>query len=191
MFLAARGLRTAGFPAFPAAVPAALLAAFLAALVSAGCGYRLAGVGAGLPDHIEVIAVLPFENESAYPEVEEQLTEEIISGFNRRGDYTVQEEREGADAVMEGTVASVEFAPAQLDPATGQASIYLVIVRASVFFTDVVNDVPIYEAEEFTLRDEFTIGDDPDAAFDREGLAFSRLASSFADSLLVAILEGF
>ena len=170
-----------------------LLAALLLALppVGTACGYRLAGVGAGLPDHIEVIAVLPFENESAYPEVEERLTDEIISGFNRRGDYTVQEDREGAHAVMEGTVASVEFAPAQLDPTTGQASTYLVIVRASVYFTDVVNDEPLYEAEEFTLRDEFSIGEDPDAAFDREGLAFSRLASAFADSLLVAILEGF
>jgi len=156
-----------------------------------GCGYRLAGVGSGLPGHIQTVAILPFDNESAFPEVEEQMTEQIIEGFNRRGRYEVQEVEEGADAVMRGTVLSVDFSPAQLDPATGSASTYLIIVRATVEFTDVANDVVLFESDEFTLRDEFAIGDDPDAAFDREGLAFSRLASAFADSLLVAILEGF
>lgn len=156
-----------------------------------GCGYRLAGVGAGLPGHIQIVAVLPFDNESAFPEVEEEMTEQIIEGFNRRGRYEVQETEEGAHAVMRGTVLSVDFSPAQLDPATGAASTYLIIVRATVEFTDAVNDAVLFESDEFTLRDEFAIGDDPDAAFDREGLAFSRLASAFADSLLVAILEGF
>ena len=167
------------------------LAGLCLLLLGAGCGYRLAGVGSGLPDHIEVVAVLPFENESAFPEVEEGMTEEIIEGLNRRGRYTVQEVEEGAHAVMRGTVLSVDFSPAQLDPATGAASTYLVIVRATVEFTDEVNDVVLFESDEFTLRDEFSIGDDPDAAFDREGLAFSRIARTFADSLLVAILEGF
>ena len=168
-----------------------LLSGLLLLSLLAGCGYRLSGLGAGLPGHIDVVAILPFENESAFPEVEEGMTEEIIKGFNRRGRYTVQETEEGAQAVMRGTVLSVDFSPAQLDPTTGSASTYLIIVRATVEFTDVVNDVVLFESDEFTLRDEFSIGDDPDAAFDREGLAFSRLASAFADSLLVAILEGF
>ena len=168
-----------------------LLSGLLLVSLLAGCGYRLAGLGSGLPGHIEVVAILPFENESAFPEVEEGMTEQIIEGLNRRGRYTVQETAEGAQAVMQGTVLSVDFSPAQLDPTTGSASTYLIIVRATVEFTDVVNDVVLFESDEFTMRDEFSIGDDPDAAFDREGLAFSRIASAFADSLLVAILEGF
>ena len=169
----------------------ALLFGLSLSILLGGCGYRLAGLGAGLPGHIQIVAILPFDNESAFPEVEEGMTDEIIEGFNRRGRYTVQETEEGADAVMQGTVLSVDFSPAQLDPTTGSASTYLIIVRATVEFTDVVNDVVLFESDEFTLRDEFSIGDDPDAAFDREGLAFARLASAFADSLLVAILEGF
>ncbi len=163
----------------------------LAALASAACGYRLAGLGAGLPGHIEVVAVVPFENESAFPEVEEAMTEELIAGLNRRGRYTVQETEEGAHAVLSGTVLSVDFSPAQLDPATGAASTYLVIVRATVELLDVVNDEALFSSDEFTLRDEFSIGDDPDAVFNTEGQAFRRIATSFADSLLVAILEGF
>ena len=68
--------------------------------VLGGCGYRLAGLGGGLPGHIQVVAILPFDNESAFPEVEEGMTEQIIEGFNRRGRYQVQENEEGADAVM-------------------------------------------------------------------------------------------
>jgi len=169
----------------------AVSAAFLVVVLLAACGYRLAGLGAGLPDHVEVVAVLPFENESAFPEVEEEMTRQIIQGLNRRGGYTVQENEEGAQAVMRGTVMSVDFAPAQLDSATGAASTYLVIVRATVTFEDVVNEVMLFDSDAFTLRDEFPIGENPDTAFDREGVAFARIASAFADSLLVAILEGF
>ncbi len=169
---------------------AALVALALGGVVSA-CGYRLSGLGSGLPGHVEVVAVLPFENETAFPEVEEAMTEEIIEGLNRRGRYEVQEVEAGAHAVMRGTILSVDFSPAQLDPATGSASTYLIIVRATVEFEDVVNEEMLYEADAFTLRDEFDIGDDPDAAFDREGTAFQRIASAFADSLLAAILEGF
>ena len=85
----------------------------------------------------------------------------------------------------------MDFAPAQLDSGTGAASTYLIIVRATVELRDVVNDEALFTSDEFTLRDEFAIGDNPDTAFDREGLAFGRIASSFADSLLVAMLEGF
>ncbi len=174
-----------------APMPRRAAAALAAAVALSGCGYRLAGVGSGLPGHIQIVAVLPFENESAFPEVEEAMTEQIISGFNRRGRYEVQETEEGADAVLSGTVLSVDFSPAQLDSATGAASTYLIIVRATVELLDVANDEPLFTSDEFTLREEFSIGDDPDAAFDREGLAFQRIASAFADSLLVAMLEGF
>ena len=169
----------------------ASIVALAAVTAFSGCGYRLAGLGAGLPEHISVVAVLPFDNESAFPEVEEGMTEEIIDGLNRRGRYEVQEIRAGAHAVMTGTILSVDFSPAQLDPATGAASTYLIVVRATVEFEDVVNGVMLFESEAFTLRDEFAIGDDPDAAFDAEGTAFSRIAGAFADSLLAAILEGF
>ena len=175
--------------AFLTRVFAALFVAILGA--APGCGYRLAGLGAGLPGHVEIVAVLPFENESAFPELEDLLTEELLSGFNRRGDYTVQEDEVGAHAVMEGVILRVEFAPAQLDPTSGQAATYLLIVEATVRLMDVVNDEPIFESDEFILRDEFAISEDPDASLDREGLAFQRIASAFADSLLVAILEGF
>lgn len=172
--------------------PRGWFAAGLALAAAApGCGYRLAGLGAGLPGHVETVAVLPFDNESAYPEVEEAMTEAIINGLNQRGRYEVQETEEGAQAVLSGTVLSVDFAPAQLDPATGAASTYLVIVRATVELLDTVNDEVLFTSDEFTLRDEFSIGADPDAAFDTEGQAFRRIASAFADSLLVAILEGF
>ena len=84
----------------------------------------------------------------------------------------------------------MEFAPAQLDPTSGQAATYLLIVEATVRLMDVVNDEPIFESDEFILRDEFAISEDPDASLDREGLAFQRIASAFADSLLVAITRG-
>ena len=169
----------------------AVAASFLAALLLGGCGYRLAGVGGGLPGHVQVLGIPPFVNESAFPEIEDGMTDALIEGFQRRGNFEVQDFEEGAQAVLRATIQTVDFAPAQLDPATGTASTYLVVVRAEVVLDDVVNEVELFAADEFTLRDEFSIGADPDAAFDREGLAFTRISQAFADSLVVAILEGF
>ncbi len=163
----------------------------LIALLALSCGYRLAGLGGGLPGHVQVVGIPPFVNESAFPEIEDGMTDALIEEFQRRGDFEVQDFEEGAQAVLRATIQSVDFAPAQLDPATGTASTYLVVVRAEVVLDDLVDEVELFSADEFTLRDEFSIGDDPDAAFDREGLAFIRISQAFADSLVVAILEGF
>ncbi len=161
------------------------------ALLIAGCGYRLAGVGGGLPGHVQMLGIPPFTNESAFPEIEDGMTDALIEEFQRRGNFEVQDFEEGAQAVLRATIRSVNFTPAQLDAATGTASTYLVVVRAQVVLDDVVNDEELFAAEEFTLRDEFSVGDNPDAAFDREGMAFTRISQAFADSLVVAILEGF
>ena len=53
------------------------------------CGYALSGLGSTLPEHIEALVVLPFENRTQRPEIEQRITEEIASQFSRRGKYEI------------------------------------------------------------------------------------------------------
>ena len=50
---------------------------------------------------------------------------------------------------------------------------------------------PIWANDAFSFRDEYDVGDNPQAFFDREEQAIDRLATSFARSLVAAMLEAF
>lgn len=161
-----------------------------------GCGYSLAGRGNFLPEYISVIAIPTFENHTDRVAVEELFTLKVVEEFNARGRYQIQADRAGADAVLEGAVVSMTSAPSVLEgggnvQGANQASTYTVVVRAQVEFRDLVEDEVIWSSNNFSFRDDYEIGEDPEQFFDQEGLTFQRLAEEFAKSLVSSILEAF
>ncbi len=76
-------------------------------LLTGACGVRYGFAGGGLPAHIRTIAVLPFENETASPELQRELFELL-----RRELRTRLGLREGAeataDAVVRGTIKTYD-----------------------------------------------------------------------------------
>ena len=78
----------------------------LSALLLTGCLYSLSG-GGGLPRHIRTVAVLPFENETANPEVAGELHLELRKSLGGRlGLREAPEER--ASAIVTGTIRKYE-----------------------------------------------------------------------------------
>ena len=171
--------------------------ALLASMVLAGCGYSLAGRGNFLPDYIQVISIPEFQNRSDQIELERIVTEKVVEEFNSRGRYRVQPDNAGADAELVGIIASFTAAPSVLtggDVNSGeanQASTYSVVLRAQIEFNDLIADSVIWNSDNFSFREEYEVGDDPDEFFDQEGLALERLAEEFAKSLVSSILEAF
>ena len=97
---------------------------------------------------------------------------------------------------MNGIVLSLTSAPSVLEGGgnpqdANQAATYTVVVRAQVEFKDLVQDDVIWSSNSFQFRDDFEIGEDPEAFFDQEGLTLQRLAEEFAKSLVSSILEAF
>jgi len=86
------------------AVAGLLLAA---ALGIGGCNYSFVA-GAGLPDHIRTIAVLPFENETGRFELTQEIHDALLRqlpralGLNPAGEET-------ADAVLSGTILNYQL----------------------------------------------------------------------------------
>jgi len=91
----------------------------LATLLASGC-YGFAG--GGLPQHVRTVAVLPFDNETATPELPRELQEALRLGLqNRLGLRDAPEER--ANAVVRGKVARYEIdIPVGFSANSGQAT---------------------------------------------------------------------
>jgi len=76
----------------------------LLVLISA-CGYRFVGAGK-LPEGVEKICVVMFENRTTETGLERTVTNAVIYEFSRNG-VSVLKERLGADAVLEGTITAL------------------------------------------------------------------------------------
>jgi hypothetical protein len=82
------------------------LALLLLITALTGCLYGFAG--GGLPTHIRTVAVMPFDNETATPELPRELQEALRQGMQSRlGLRDAPEDR--ASAVVRGTVTRYEL----------------------------------------------------------------------------------
>src|SRR5688500_20067572 len=71
-------------------------------ILAAACGVRYGFAGGGLPAHIRTVAVLPFENETASPELQRELFELLRREL--RGRLGLRDGVEAsADALVRGT----------------------------------------------------------------------------------------
>ena len=102
--LRTRGARRAATRSRRVPGPLALL---LVALPTFGCNYSFTA-GAGLPDYIRTVAVVPFENETNRFELTQELHEALLRQLPRALGLT-QAGEETADAIVSGTIRSYEL----------------------------------------------------------------------------------
>ena len=170
------------------------LALVLATLASASCGYALVGRGTLVDPTIKRIGVPLFRDATARPGFDQKITSKVIEELLKRGRFDVVQERDGVDAVVDGELVRYDATPVGFSGAGGgvtQASRYAITLTARVRYTKVGQEEPIWANEAFTFKDEYEVGSDPSTFFDQEGQAQERLATSFARSLVAAMLEAF
>lgn len=79
----------------------------LFALLALGCASPYGFAGGGLPAHVKTIAVTPFENETAAPELQQELHEVLRRELRARlGVRDAAESR--ADAIVRGTIRAYD-----------------------------------------------------------------------------------
>jgi outer membrane lipopolysaccharide assembly protein LptE/RlpB len=164
--------------------------AVIAALVS-GCGYHQAGKASRLPAELHTIAVPGFVNQTQTYKIEQTLTAAVVREFISRTQYRIRnEDSESADAVLRGTVVSVELAPATYDSETGRASSALVTVTLKVTLTDRQGKV-LYQNRSYVFRQQYQVSREISSFFEEESPAVERLAQDFARSLVSNIVEAY
>jgi hypothetical protein len=172
----------------------ALLAAGLPMLAAlAGCGYALAGKGIVADPSIKRIGVPLFKDATGKPGLDQQVTKKVIEELLKRGRFDVVETDVGVDAVVEGELRSYTAAPIGFSQEQGatQASRYVISLASRVRYAKVGAKDAIWDGDNFTVREEFDVGEDPQAFFDREDQSIDRLTTLYARQLVAAMLEAF
>ena len=146
----------------------------------------------GLPKNIKRIAVPAFQTEARglRYRVGSRFTEAVSREIIRRGNgLRVQGSKEGADAVVEGTIRDFSFAGVLLDR-EGRARVYEVTIIAAVTIRDLKEDKILYDNQNFIFRDSFEFSEDPRSFFNEEDPAVERIARAFSESVVSAIVNG-
>ena len=167
-------------------------------LVLSGCGYALVGRGTVVDPSIKKIGVPTFANATGKPALDQKISERVIEELLRRGRFNVVQERSGVDALVEGELLRYQAQPVGFSEeaaggggTTTQASRYAITVTARIKYSKVGQTEPIWSNDSFQFRDEYEVGSDRASFFDREEQAIDQLATSFARSLVAAMLEAF
>jgi hypothetical protein len=172
---------------------AALAAALFLIGVSAGCGYGLVGRGGGFDPGIKKIGVPLFKDNTGKINLDQKITQKVVEELLKRGKVDVVPTLEGVDAIVEGEIVSFQETPVGFSGGTGAttASRYAILITAKVKYYKPGEALPIWQNDAFVYRDEYDLGSDPNAFFDRADQGVDRLAQAFARSLVAAMLEAF
>lgn len=88
--------------------PSVLLRRLLTAALAAGTACAYGFSGGGLPSHVRTVAVIPFTNETASPEITREVTDALREGLSKRlGLRDASEEK--ASAIARGTIVRYEI----------------------------------------------------------------------------------
>jgi len=168
--------------------------AVAAAVAASGCGYALVGKGTVVDPTIKRIGVPLFRDASGKPGLDRRVTQKVIEELLKRGRFDVVQESTGVDALVEGEIIAYTPKLVGVGEQTGgqsQANRYEVTLTARIRYSKTGAKEPIWANDAFSIRDEYDVGNNPSAFFDKEEQAIERLATSFARSLVAAMLEAF
>jgi hypothetical protein len=169
--------------------PFAALAAFAA--ISAGCGYHVGGKAQWMPKSVNTIAIPAFGNGTLRYKLARLLPQDIASEFHTRTKYNIVADPSQADAVLKGTLASMNAYPIIFDPASGRATGVEVVVTIQITLTDRASGKVLFTRPGLEFRERYEISADPQTYFDESGTAIERVARDAARSVVSAILENF
>jgi len=163
----------------------------IAILVTAGCGYHVAGRNAKLPSSWDSIAIPAFTNDTTSYRVEQILTQAVIREFTARTKYRIVQDPGSASAVLHGEVVSLETTPILFDATTGEVTAMLVTIHVKVALLDNETKKNVYQNNDMVFRDEYQISPDVKSFFEEQNPALERMSRDFASRLVADVLEGF
>jgi hypothetical protein len=167
-----------------------LILLVLLSLAAGPCGYRRAGTGSSLPQHIHTIAVPAFHNASLRYRVEQRFTQAVIEEILRRGRrFAVTSSPEGADAVLNGNIKGFNIAGVLLDQ-SGRTRVFQITITIGATLRDQTTNKVLFQNQNFTFRGEYELPEGPESLYNEEDPAVERIAREFAQSLISTILEG-
>lgn len=162
---------------------------------TASCGYALSGRGSFLPAYIQTLGIPMFLNATPFQTVEQVFTQKVRLEFQSSRRYTVVPSDENVDGIVRGEISAISIAPVSINEQR-LASRVRVTVSVKVEFEDVKAQKTLWENPALSFSDEYELaspsgGTDVAAFIGNDRVAFDRLSTDFARSVVSAILEAF
>lgn len=156
-----------------------------------GCGYRLAGSGS-LPSGWKRVGIPTFVNKSPIPELDRLVSEAIREELGKRARVLVVQDTTGVDAVLTGTIVSVDSIQ-QGVTADALASRYVISVVISAEMREVKDNSVYWKDPSLRVGDQYeaTTGSattDIATLFTGNRNALERIATKIAEGVVSAIL---
>jgi len=161
---------------------AALLSSVV--LFLSGCLFYTFQAGAGLPSHVQTLAVVPFENDTGRFEIGGELHQVLVDRLPQQfGVRTAGEEH--ADAVVRGTIRTYRVdAPSFRPGEEGRAAEVLerqVSITVQIEIIDRVNNIILWDNSNLSARGEFIEASEIEE--DGRRVAIDRLVQNVIDGL--------
>lgn len=168
----------------------AALAAVLI-LLTAGCGYQVAGTAGRLPPDVKTIAIPVFKNKSTRFRIEQKVSAAVMQEFIERTDFHVTPSLTGADAELKGTIDSVRSGVLTYNPNTGAATTFQIQVDANVELVDLHTKQVLFSNPHYVFRAEYQVSQSTTALYEEDEAALNRLSRDFAQTLVTDIIQNF
>lgn len=160
-------------------------------LAVTGCGYHTSGHAVRIPTDVHTMYVQAFANGSNIYGLGQTLTEDVVRELRSRTNYHIVTANDGtADATLAGTVTYTAIAPLTYDSQTGRISSAMVIIGMKVSLT-ARNGKVIWENSNYLYREQYQVSRDVASFFEEEEPAVTRVANSFAKTMVSDMLETF
>ncbi len=162
----------------------------LAALLATGCGYGLVGRTSNLPPDIDSIYVRPLENRTTRQQVDLLLTDAIVQELVTRRRFDVVRSEAEADAILRGSLLAYLARPVRFNT-EGRATDYEIVIRADMEFARRDGTEVLWKQSNYQFREDFELEVGDTTYFDPEDQTIGEVARSFAQTLVIDLLEGF
>lgn len=160
-------------------------------LLTAGCGYHIAGRGDLLPKTMKTVAIQPFGNNTMLYKLARLLPADVGRELISRTKYQLVDDPSHADAVLTGNLINYGAYPTVIDPITSRATTVQVITTVQFTLTERATGKVLVTRPGFEVRERYEISGDPKAYFDESGTAMERVSKDVARTIISAILENF
>jgi hypothetical protein len=144
-----------------------------------------------MPKTVHTIAIPAFANGTLRVKLARLLPEDIAREFHTRTKYNIVGDPNQADAVLKGTLSSMNAYPIIFDPVSGRATGVEVVVTVQISLTERATGRILFTRPALEFRERYEIATDPQTYFDESGTAIERVARDAARTVVSAILENF
>jgi len=160
-------------------------------MLVSGCGYHLGEIKPTPMRRVTTIAVPAFKNETLLPRLEAQTADAVAKQFQQDGTYRI-ESSDQADAIVEGTIVSVERLPMRVfSNNVLQTSEFQLTVKVKYRVIDRITGAVLMEGEAVGVTPFFTESDRLNSDLvTNQNMNYPIAAQRMAERLVSKVTEG-